>query len=65
MFFTVEETNLMCCFDTSSRKRLIAEIKVDFLSKAKSLGRCPCGCRLRLFFCNSFTIFARTMPLIH
>lgn len=24
--------------------------KVDFLSKAKSLGRCPCGCRLRLFF---------------
>ncbi|MFR2118089.1 MAG: transposon-transfer assisting family protein, partial [Subdoligranulum sp.] len=23
MFFTVEETNLMCCFDTSSRKRLI------------------------------------------
>ena len=27
MFFTVEETNLMCCFDTSSRKRLIAEMK--------------------------------------
>lgn len=25
--FTVEETNLMCCFDTSSRKRLIAEMK--------------------------------------
>ena len=24
MFFTVEETNLMCCFDTSSR---IAEMK--------------------------------------
>ena len=24
MFFTVEETNLMCCFDTSNRKRLIA-----------------------------------------
>lgn len=24
MFFTVEETNLMCCFDTSSRKKLIA-----------------------------------------
>ena len=28
MFFTVEETNLMCCFDTSSRKRLIAEMKL-------------------------------------
>lgn len=27
MKFTVEETNLMCCFDTSSRKRLIAEMK--------------------------------------
>lgn len=27
MFFTVEETNLMCCFDTFSRKRLIAEMK--------------------------------------
>ena len=27
MFFTVEETHLMCCFDTSSRKRLIAEMK--------------------------------------
>lgn len=27
MFFTVEETNLMCCFDTSNRKRLIAEMK--------------------------------------
>lgn len=26
MFFTVEETNLMCCFDTSSRKRLIADL---------------------------------------
>ena len=29
MFFTVEETNLMCCFDTSSRKRLIAEMKSE------------------------------------
>lgn len=27
MFFTVEETNLMCCFDTSSRGKLIAEMK--------------------------------------
>ena len=27
MFFTVEETNLMCCFDTSSRRKLIAEMK--------------------------------------
>ena len=27
MFFTVEETNLMCCFDTSSRSKLIAEMK--------------------------------------
>ena len=27
MFFTVEETNLMCCFDTASRTRLIAEMK--------------------------------------
>lgn len=27
MFFTVEETNLMCCFDTSSRDKLIAEMK--------------------------------------
>ena len=27
MKFTVEEINLMCCFDTSSLKRLIAEMK--------------------------------------
>ena len=27
MFFTVEETNLMCCFDTSSRSKLISELK--------------------------------------
>ena len=27
MYFTVEETNLMCCFDTSSRSKLIAEMK--------------------------------------
>ena len=27
MFFTVEETNLMCCFDTSSRRKLISEMK--------------------------------------
>lgn len=27
MFFTVEETNLMCSFDTSSRSKLIAEMK--------------------------------------
>jgi len=27
MKFTVEETNLMCCFDTSSREKLIAEMK--------------------------------------
>lgn len=27
MKFTVEEINLMCCFDTSSRKRLIADMK--------------------------------------
>lgn len=27
MFFTVEETNLMSCFDTSSRGKLIAEMK--------------------------------------
>ena len=27
MFFTVVETNLMCCFDTSSRSKLIFEMK--------------------------------------
>jgi hypothetical protein len=27
MYFNVEETNLMCCFDTSSRRKLIAEMK--------------------------------------
>ena len=27
MFFTVEETNLMCCFDTSSCSKLISEMK--------------------------------------
>ena len=27
MIFTVEETNLMCCFDTSSRRKLITEMK--------------------------------------
>ena len=27
MFFTVEETNLMCCFDTSSRSKLTSEMK--------------------------------------
>ena len=27
MPFNVEETNLMCCFDTSSRRKLIAEMK--------------------------------------
>ena len=27
MFFTVEETNLMCRFATSGRKRLVAEMK--------------------------------------
>ena len=27
MYFTVEETNLMCCFDTSSRSKLISEMK--------------------------------------
>ena len=32
MFFTVEETNLMCCFDTSSRSKLISEMK-KLLSK--------------------------------
>ena len=26
-YFTVEETNLMCCFNTSSRKRLIDDMK--------------------------------------
>ena len=25
--FTVEETNLMCCFDTSSRSKFISEMK--------------------------------------
>ena len=33
MFFTVEETNLMCCFDTSSRKRLIAEMRAMPIDK--------------------------------
>ena len=33
MFFTVEETNLMCCFDTSSRKRLIDEMKAMPIDK--------------------------------
>ena len=27
MHFNVEETNLMCCFDTSSRSKLISEMK--------------------------------------
>ena len=27
MSFTVEETNLICCFDISSRSKLIAEMK--------------------------------------
>ena len=27
MFFTVEETNLMCCFAASSRSKLISEMK--------------------------------------
>lgn len=27
MFFTVEETDLMCCFDTSSRSKLISEME--------------------------------------
>lgn len=27
MYFTVAETNLMCCFDTSSRSKLITEMK--------------------------------------
>ena len=27
MFFTVEETNLMCCFDTASRSKRISEMK--------------------------------------
>ena len=27
MHFNVEETNLMCCFDTSNRGKLIAEMK--------------------------------------
>ena len=27
MPFNVEETNLMCCFDTSSRSKLISEMK--------------------------------------
>ena len=27
MTFNVEETNLMCCFDTSSRSKLITEMK--------------------------------------
>ena len=27
MHFNVEETNLMCCFDTSIRGKLIAEMK--------------------------------------
>ena len=26
-YFTVEEINLMCCFNTSSRKRLIDDMK--------------------------------------
>ena len=26
-YFTVEETNLMCCFNTSSRKRLIDDME--------------------------------------
>ena len=29
--FTVEETNLMCCFNTSSRKRLIADMKLSLI----------------------------------
>ena len=28
--FTVEETNLMCCFNTSSRKRLIDDMTVSY-----------------------------------
>ena len=34
--FTVEETNLMCCFNTSSRKRLIDDMKSVTLNDVDS-----------------------------
>ena len=35
-YFTVEETNLMCCFNTSSRKRLIDDMKSVTLNNTDS-----------------------------
>ena len=34
--FTVEEINLMCCFNTSSRKRLIGDMKSVTLNDVDS-----------------------------
>ena len=35
-YFTVEEINLMCCFNTSSRKRLIDDMKSVTLNDVDS-----------------------------
>lgn len=35
-YFTVEEINLMCCFNTSSRKRLIDDMKSVTLNNTDS-----------------------------
>ena len=35
-YFTVEEINLMCCFNTSSRKRLIDDMKSVTLNNKDS-----------------------------
>ena len=35
--FTVEEINLMCCFNTSSRKRLIDDIIEDLDEAFKAI----------------------------
>ena len=44
--FTVEEINLMCCFNTSSRKRLIDDMKSGTLNDMEMCIRdrhCTCG----------------------
>ena len=40
--FTVEEINLMCCFNTSSRKRLIDDMKSVTLNDMDEIGRASC-----------------------
>ena len=45
--FTVEEINLMCCFNTSSRKRLIDDMKSVTLNDMDGeIAELKCNCRL-------------------